>query len=226
MEQTVTKELKSGTSLHATGMGGPMVMPTVTPREELASQWVTLHQMAPSLTHRFQPSPCSTHCVGSTMVYAAMGLRHKPALVFSRVKPMVLFALWVIWKSRQVSDPPSKDRFPPFQHQPPSSCCFSMLVTPKNRTRELYPQCSGLWQPCSSETTNLKGSFFHFQPVFLNWAKLDKLQLTGEISDPALAGPTTNDAGTDPYTATSWPSPVNGRSLEFDPKKIFSKPVL
>ena len=151
------------------------------------------------------------------------GLRHKQAAVFCRLKPMVLFALWVIWKSRQVSDPPSKDRFPPFQHQPPSSCCFSMLVTPKNRTRELYPQCSGLWQPCSSETTNLKGSFFHFQPVFLNWAKLDKLQLTGEISDPALAGPTTNDAATDPYTSTSWPSPVNGRSLEFCPKKMIFK---
>ena len=45
MEETLTKELKSGTSLHATGMGGPMVMPTVTPREELASQWVTFHQM-------------------------------------------------------------------------------------------------------------------------------------------------------------------------------------
>ena len=135
MEETLTKELNSGTSAcqwhgradgdaHSHTQGGACF---------------TMGYFAPdvpSLTHRFQPSPCSTHCVGSTMVYAAMGLRHKPALVFSRVKPMVLFALRVIWKRRQVTDPPTRDRFPPFQHQLQTTDACRCL-SPQNRARDL-----------------------------------------------------------------------------------------
>ena len=161
MEETLTKELNSGSSAcqwhgradgdaHSHTLGGAcFTMGYLAPDGSIIN---------PSLSTATLLNPLCCEHNG----LSHNGLRHKQAAVFCRLKPMVLFALWVIWKSRQVSDPPSKDRFPPFQHQPPSSCCFSMLVTPKIGPESCTHSILVFGSPVQVRQTNLKGSFFIF----------------------------------------------------------------
>ena len=131
MEETLTKELNSGSSAcqwHGRAGGDA----TVTPWEELASQWVTLHQMVPSLTHRFQRPPCSTHCVVSTMGSATTGYVTSKLPSSADLNPWCSLHSGLFGKagSRSVTHPP-KTASRLFSISPQAPAAFQCLSPPK-----------------------------------------------------------------------------------------------